>query len=147
MLDAAQKFIGTIEVATGVTRDPGAFLEAFEGDQRLGGTQLRLASAGNQLLGLGEEFYLADAAATDFDVVTGDADFAKATKGMDLALHGMNVGDGGKVEVFAPDEWRQILQQAGARGEVAGDRARLDQGRALPVLPEALVIVERGVGR
>ena len=34
-----------------------------------------------------------------------------------------------------------------ARGEVAGNRARLDQGRALPVLAEALVVVERGIGR
>src|SRR6185436_11096345 len=97
--------------------------------------------------GLGEEFDLADAAATDFDVVAGDADGAKAPKGMDLPLHGMNVRDRGKVEVFAPDEGRQILQQVRARGEVAGDRARLDQGRPLPVLAEALVVVERGVGR
>ena len=35
-------------------------------------------------------------------------DGAEAAEGMDLPLHGVDVGDGGEVEVLAPDEGRQI---------------------------------------
>ena len=113
-------------------RDPVALLQTLEGDQRLRGAQFRLPAAGNELLGLCEEFDFTDAAATDFDVVAGDADRAEAAKGMDLSFHSMNVGDGGEVEVFTPDEGRQILHQGGGRGEVACHRARLDQRPRAP---------------
>ncbi len=79
--------------------------------QRVRHAQLRLASAGDQLLGLHEELDLADAAAADLDVVAGHADGAEAAKGMDLALHGVDVGDGREVEVLAPDVGGEALTQ------------------------------------
>jgi hypothetical protein len=43
--------------------------------------------------------------------------------GMDLALDRMDVGDGGEVEIFAPDEGRQIGEEAAPELDVAGDWA------------------------
>ena len=106
-----------------------------------------MPAAGDQLLRLHEELDLADAAAPELDVVAGDRDRAEALEGMDLPLHGVDVGDGREVEIFAPDEGRELAQERLAGGDVAGHGARLDEGGALPVLAEALVVVERGVGR
>ena len=99
------------------------------------------------MLGLGEELDLADAAAPELDVVARDGDAAEAAEGVDLPLHRVHVGDGGEVEILAPDERRQILEQHLAGLDVAGPRARLDHRCALPVLAERLVVVERGIAR
>ena len=66
--------------------------------------QFGMAAAPDQLLGLGEEFDLANAAAAELDVVAADRDLAMALHRVDLALDRMNVLDGGEVEVPAPDE-------------------------------------------
>ena len=115
-------------------------------DRLAGGrrAQLRLASAPDQLLGLGEELDLADAAAAQLDIVTGDGDLAMALDRLDLALDGMDVLDGGEIEILAPDEGAQMAQELSPRLRIAGDGARLDHGGALPILPHALVI---GLGR
>ena len=63
-------------------------------------------AAENELLRLHEKLDLADAAASELDVVAGDRDLVVPAHGMDLPLHRMHVGDGGEVEIFAPDEWR-----------------------------------------
>ena len=54
-----------------------------------------------------EKFDLADAAASELDVVALDRDLAMAAIGVDLALHGVDVGDRGEIEIFAPDEGRK----------------------------------------
>ena len=71
-----------------------------------------MAAAGDQLLGLHEELDLADAAAAELDVVAFDRDLAVAAIGVDLPLHRVDVGDGGEVEILAPDERRELAQQA-----------------------------------
>ncbi len=63
--------------------------------------------AQDQLLGLGEELDFADAAAPQLDIVAGDRDLAMAFMGMDLALDGLDVLDGGEVQVAPPDEGPQ----------------------------------------
>src|SRR5581483_6181126 len=88
----------------------------------------------------------ADAAAAELDVVAGHADGAEAVEGMDLALNGVDVGDGREVEVLAPDVGGEIRDNGGACAEVAGDGAGLYERRTFPVLAEALVVDEGGVG-
>ena len=102
--------------------DPAALGEPAQRLQRLRHAQLRLAPAGDQLLGLHEELDLADAAAAELDVVAGDRDRAEAAKGVDLPLHGVDVGDGGEVEVLAPDEGRELVEELAPGVDVAGAR-------------------------
>ena len=70
--------------------------------------ELGVAAAGDELLGLGEELDIADAAAAELDVVPLDRDGAVALIGMHPPLHGVDVGDGREVEIFAPDEGREL---------------------------------------
>ena len=74
-----------------------------------------MAPAQDQLLGLGEEFDLADAAAAQLDVVARDRDLAMAAMGMDLALDGMDVLDGGEIQIAPPDEGLDGRQEVARR--------------------------------
>ena len=147
VLDAAQEIVSRRQLVARGGVDPAARGERRQRGERVAAAQLVMAAAGDELLGLHEKLDLADAAAAELDVVALDRDLAMAAIGMDLPLHRVHVGDRRVIEIFAPDEGRQIAQQLLARGEVAGARPRLDQGRALPVLPAAFVVVERRLGR
>src|SRR6185312_13914247 len=98
------------------------------------------ASAPDQLLGLREKFDFADTAASEFHVVARDRDLAAAAMRVDLALDRMNILDRGEIETAPPEIGPQLGQEGAARLAVAGDRRRLDQRRALPVLSRAFVI-------
>ena len=82
--------------------NPAAGMQRIEGRQGRLRAQVGMPPAGNELLGLDEELDLADAAATELDVVACDRDFAVAAMGVDLPLDRMDVRDRGVVEVFAP---------------------------------------------
>ncbi len=84
-----------------------------------------MAAAGNQLLGLHEELDLADAAAAELDVVALDRDLAMALVDVDLPLHRVHVAERDEIEIFSPDERRQLGQQ-----RLAGRRDR--RRRAAP---------------
>ena len=105
--------------------------------------QLPYPTAPDQLLGLGEKFDLADAAATGFDIVAGDRDSAATLMRIDLALDRMDVLDRRKIEVFPPDKRPQLAQEALAGDAIACNRARFDQRCTFPILPNAFIISER----
>ena len=146
VLDVAQEAVGRIEVVSAHRRRSrrGALRAPAQGGsrQRAG----RLAPASDQLLGLGEELDLPDAAAPDLDVVSGHGDLAEAAHGVDLPLHGVNVGDGGEIQVLAPMKGASPARKLSPGGDVARDRPGLDERGALPVLAYGLVVVERGIG-
>ncbi len=71
--------------------------------------------AGDQLLGLSEELDVANAAAAELDVVALHRNGAVTLEGVHAALHGVDVGDGGEVEIFAPDEGRELVQELARR--------------------------------
>ena len=101
--------------------------------------------AENQLLRLDEELDLADAAATQLEVVAGDGDPPPAAKSVDLPLHRMNVGDGGEVEILAPDERRQLRKNASpASVSPATERALISAARS-QFWPTLLVVGQAGV--
>ena len=106
----------------------------------VGSRNLRIAAAEDQLLRLGEEFDLADAAASELDIVAGDRDARVPAMAVNLALDGVDVLDGGVVQALAPDEGLHVLQEQRARVGIAGALTRLDPGRALPILAHALVV-------
>ena len=65
--------------------------------------------------------------------------------GVDLPLDGVDVGDGGEIQVAAPDEGADLAQEMLAERAVAGHRPRLDHRRAFPILAHALVVGDGGV--
>src|SRR5215475_11210101 len=104
MLDMAQVAVGRGQVvgrrAAG-TAERDQLLDRGDGPAQ---AQIRTAAAPDQLLGLGEELDLADAAAADLDVVAADRDLALAAISLHLPLHVMDVGQRGEIEMLAPDE-------------------------------------------
>ena len=93
------------------------------------GSRNRIAAAEDQLLRLGEEFDLADAAPSELDIVTGDRDARMPAMAVDLALDGVDVLDGGVVRLLrqmkgsmsfrnsapaveSPAHWRALIQAA-----------------------------------
>ena len=63
---------------------------------------------------------------------------------VDPPLHRVDVGDRREIQVPAPDERADRLQELRPGREVAGHRARFQHCRALPVLAHALVVGDRG---
>ena len=147
MLDGTQEIVGLPQLVARSAVDPAFLGERRQHCDGAAAAQVRPSPAEDELLGLDEELDLADAAAPELDVVPGHRDRVVTAHGMDLALHRMDIGDGGEVEILAPDEGPQARQEVFARLNVAGDRARLDIGGALPVLAEILVVEIGGVQR
>src|SRR6516165_5504844 len=104
--------------------------------------QLVHPAAPDQLLGLRKEFDFPDPAAPGLYVVALDSDAPAPFVSVDLALDRMDVLDRRKVEVLSPDKRPQLAQEALPGDTVAGNRARLDQRRAFPILPDTFVIGE-----
>ena len=140
MFDAPEKDIGLGELVNRLARHPALDEQLFEHLEGARAAQTWPPSAENELLRLNEELDLANASAAELDVVARHGDDFMAAHGMDLALHRVDVGDRGVVEILAPDERGEIAQKGFAQRNVAGDRTRLDHRGALPVLPEAFVV-------
>ena len=145
MLDGAQEPVGAHQdrrARRSSIQPPSA--SASQGRERLAAAQLRMAAAGDELLGLDEEFDFANAAAAELDVVAFDRDDAVTAKGMDLPLHLVDVGKRREVEIFAPDEGRELARAARspATRSPAQTRALIMAARS-QLLAAALVIVER----
>ena len=122
MFQRAQIAIVALEFVAGLRRRRGrratsaSSAPCVDGDAQVG-----MAPAQDQLLGLGEEFDLADAAAPQLDVVARHRDLAMADMGMDLALDGLDVLDGGEIQIAPPDEGRDGLSGTARRSR---DRRR-----------------------
>ena len=101
-----------------------------------------MAAPQDELLGLDVEFDLADAAAPELKVGAGRRQAFVSVGGMDLALDRVDVGDRREVEIAPPDERLKVGQKGLAAWQVAGHGPGLDEGRALPVLADTLVVAE-----
>src|SRR4029077_8927253 len=89
-----------------------------------GDAHLGAAPAPDQLLGLGEELDLADAAAAELDVVPEHGDAAAALVRLDLPLDRVNILDRREVQMTAPEERPELRQEMLAIGAVARTPAR-----------------------
>ena len=96
-------------------RHPFLGVEFAEHVERARAAHPRPAAAENELLRLDEELDLADAAAAELDVVARHDHPLVAAHGVDLALHRVDVGDRGVVEILAPDEGREVGEEAPRR--------------------------------
>ncbi len=124
VLDPAQETVGVVELGTGVLSIQPPSASAVKRRQRVAAAQFGMAAAGDQLLGLHEEFDLADAAAAELDVVAFDRDVVVPAIGVDLPLHRLDVGDRGEVEVLAPDERRQAAAEYPRPAAISPAQAR-----------------------
>ncbi len=147
MLDGAQELIGLGKLGSRLGRNPLRIRKGIEHVERAIAAQFRIAATGDELLRLHEEFDLADAAAAELDIVAEHRDLAMPLDRVDLALQRLDVGDGGKIEIFAPDIGNETREEFFAERPVAGDGARLDHRGALPVLAHILVIDRRRFDR
>jgi hypothetical protein len=112
VLQAAQGAVGPGQLGRGRGLDPAALGQEGQRPAGLRHAQLGHAPAQHELLRLGEELDLADAAAPDLQVVARHLDRGEAAVGVDLALDRVDVADRGVVEVLAPDERDEAAQEA-----------------------------------
>ena len=132
VLDAAQKDIGLAQVLDRLGGHPVVGVELAQHVEGARAAHLRPPPAENELLRLDEELDLANAAAAELDVVARNDDAVVPAHRVDLPLHRVNVGDRGVVEILAPDEGREIGEEAPAEIEIARRGARLDQAPRAP---------------
>ena len=140
MLCPAQVSVRRDQLFGDLRRHAVLFGQGRESGDGGGRPERRHAAAPDQLLSLGEEFDLPDAAATELEVVAADGDFGTAAMCVDLALDGMNVLDRREIQVLAPEERFQMPEKTTARFIVSRHHPGLDQGCALPVLAGAFVV-------
>ncbi len=67
--------------------------------------------------------------------MTGHGNVAMSARALNLALHGMHIGNRRIVKIFSPDEGRQSLEELLSQRNIARDGTRLDECRALPFWP------------
>ena len=104
--------------------------------------QIGVAAARDQLPGLGKELDLPYPADAKLHVMAFQHDRpVQPLVVADAQAHVMRVLDGGKVQMPAPDEGGQGLQEPLPRRDIARAGARLDEGRALPRPALRLVIL------
>ncbi len=138
----AQVAVGLDQVLAIAGRHLPAFHQRLQGRQQAALAQGRLTAATDQLQRLGQEFDLADAAGAALDIVQ---PVLARDLGGDRRLHLAQTVERGEIQVAAIDEGPQRLQPGLAGGDIAGHRARLDPGVALPVAAFALeVLVHAG---
>src|SRR5690606_37453842 len=121
----AQKAIGRLELRPAFGLD---LAKAFQGGKRLEGCrdlQGPLATAGDQLMDLGEEFHLADTAAAELHVLPRDGDLAVAVMAVNLSLDAMDILNRGEIQMPPPDEALDAVEEVAASGTVAGHGPRL----------------------
>ena len=97
IFNRAQEAISGAEIITHMLADPSPIGEHVERPQGLFGAQFGMPAAGNELLGLHEEFDLPDAAPAELDIVPLDGNLVVTAIGVDLSLHGVNVSHGREV--------------------------------------------------
>ena len=124
--------------------DPAFPGQRLKCDRRLPASQIRVTPARHQLPGLRKKLDLADAPGTKLHImaVQGDRPMQPLMR-PDPLSHIMGVLDRREIQMFAPNEGRQDVQEPRARRDIARRRAGFDIGAALPTAPLGLVIALR----
>src|SRR5579871_818608 len=145
MFEVAQEPVGVDQLRARPLRDKTARLQRLDSIDGPPFAERAIAAAQDQLLRLGEEFDLADAAPAELEVVARHRNRTMAGMGVDLALDGMNILDRRVVEAAPPHKRLEVFQKVFAGVPVSGASPRLDKGGALPVLSHLFVVTQRGI--
>ena len=86
MLDGAKRQIGLAHIGAGRLVDPSRNFKGRQHLERTSAAKFSIAPAGNQLLSLHKEFYLANSPTAKLDVVTSDGDRLVTTMIVNLTL-------------------------------------------------------------
>ncbi len=105
-----QETVSRAEIVPDALADPAAVGQRVERLQGCSDAQLRMAPSRDELLRLDEKLDLANAPAAELDVVPLDRNCIVAPICVDLTLHRMHVGNCREVEIFAPDERREVAK-------------------------------------
>src|SRR6476659_4249591 len=140
MFDNAQESVGSLHGVARLDVDPFVRTKLVERCQGVAVAKIRIAAARDQLLRLCKKLNLTDATPTELDVVPLDRNFTMTAIGVDLPLHGVNVGKRAEVEVFSPHKRCQFVKDFFASPNISSARARLYHGGAFPVLSNTLVV-------
>ena len=142
VLDAAQEAIRVGQRGARLGGDVAGIDQCLQRRQQAAFAQRGFAAAADQLQCLHQEFDLADAPWSALDVV---GQLLARDFGTDGGLHRTQAIEGAVVEVAPVHEWPQRFEEALAGRKVAGDRACLLPGIALPVAAFVLeVLLHRG---
>src|SRR3974390_358017 len=147
MFDQTQKTIGLLHCLACIRINPFVFAKLIKRCESVAIAQTWIAATCDQLLGLGKELDLTDAAAAELYVVSLTRNLAMSAIGVDLPLHRMNIFDRGKIEIFTPDKRGEIAEDFFSGNGVTGTRARLYQSGAFPVLSRAFIVGQSCRGR
>ena len=147
MLPAAQKSVGPVEFSQRIVAHLAREVERLQSVQRARRSKGGVAPPQDQLLGLGEEFDLTNAAAPQFQIGARRGQALVHLVGMNLALDGVDVGYGRIIKIAPPDKGLQLGQKSLARRAIARRHAGLDHGRPLPVLADGFVVIQGGGDR
>ena len=123
-----------------VVGDPALLRKAGEAVDRAAHAEVGVAAAGDELAGLGEELDLADAAGGKLEVAPLERVAVEALVLADAEPHVVRFLDRRVVEMLAPDEGGEAVEEAVACGDIPRAGARLDVGGALPGAAEAFVV-------
>ena len=107
----------------------------------------RMAAAVDQLVDLGKEFDLADAAAALLDIEPRSRPGGAGMVGTDPLGQPPDFGNRAKIEALAPDERADRDQERLACGHIPGARPGTDEGGALPRQGRAFVVSQRAAER
>ena len=151
VLDPAQEAIGRGQLARGAARHVAGARQQPQRAQRGRDAQRRIAAAPDQLQRLRQEFDLADAALAQLHVVAGDprhrigasASAPPLCSSIRRFIAWMSA-TAAKSRPRRQTNGRIASRNCRAQRQVAGHRARLDHGGALPVLAHALVVGDGG---
>ncbi len=134
----AQQSVGIGERSRLGRIDHPALAQQCQQVQGVAVAQRRIAAAADDRFQLHPELDLADAAGAEFQIVFA---LAAAHLGIDQRLQFAQAFERCVVEIAAPDEGPQALQQLAPSRQVAAHRARAQQGEALPLAAFALVVI------
>ena len=145
VLDRAQAIVAFAEDAGILALDDPCPCQRIQGGARAAQAQRRIAAAIDQLVRLGVELDLANAAAPALDVEAWPY-LARTLVGLaDTHRQSAHLLDGGEIQAATPHEAADLLEKVVARRHVARRRARTDIGSALPGQRAAFVVLDGGV--
>ena len=147
MLDDPQPVIGPAQQRRIIASDESARRQCIQAGAGPAQPQRRMPAAVNQLMRLGKEFDLANAAASALEVEAGAGTADLAMRCADAAGEPADFGNRTEIEALAPHEGADRGKKRLARRDVASSGAGADEGGAFPRQRRGFIMAKRRLHR